>query len=649
MTEQVLQDEKELIDEDEESIVQLWERRFKEAEHFRKPIDQRNLRMYKLYRAYRDWTENYAYNVNLMPPIGYEIIETVKPRLAAAKLKTRILPTKKEDVDSPSLDRWDNLIHYYLDVMDFSNKKVEWVDGQLKYGNGIAQFTWDTIKECPDMEICDNWLLYIDPQAGPRMKGGRWLIKRSWKEKEILLSEEKKRAEEDRIYKEAVLRDLENEAIGDDPRRDRREIMTKKMGRINDAVKRDKANESDDARGEHPEYKAIEIWECYDFVKQEIVTIGNRARVIRQSPNDYAKMNKERNPGNTFVDLPNIIVPWEFYAIPLLEPVETSIYEIADSRNQAMDNIVLNLDPITKIRKGKGYKANDFKKHPGAMWFVERADDIVTERPVDISASWIEKDEILRREIQTSLAMSEYTQGMPQSAQEPMGKVELLLMQTNIRFSTMVRQMENSFEEMVNILVEMSQEFLPEKKAYRIVGQDFDFEEFTEEDKNVYIDARVDIIPKKEKSPEQESQDVMELYKLFVLDDQPGEDPQEIMQWKRKKAELQKLILERLGYEDYEDILVPEPTMPQPQQQQPQGMEEMMGGMGPMPEPIPEMPPEGMMDMEIPQTMQSIPEKEPIMPLEGVQSGMAPGASTGLTEPSPGFIKSLLNRVLRRQ
>lgn len=644
MPKTLLQDEKELIDEDEESTLQLWLKRFKEAENFRKPIDERNLRMYKLYRGYRDWLSNYAYNVNLMPPIGYEVIETIKPRLSAAKIKTRILPTKKEDIKNPSLQRWDNLIHYQLDVMDFDSKKVEWIDSQLKYGNGTAQFYWEG--EDPAMDVCDNWLLYVDPQAGARMKGARWLIKRSWKEKEILQDEEKDREEEYKLYNSTKLATLDNAPVKDDPRRDRREIMGKKMSQINDAVERDDASDAGagDSFREHSEYKAIELLECWDFIKQEVVTIGNKERVIRQDPNDYAEINKQRNPGNLFIDLACTVVPWEYYAIPILEPVETTIYEIADSRNQAMDNIVLNLDPITKIRKGQGYKKEDFQKGPGAMWFVKNADDIVTERPMDIGTSWIEKDEILRREIQTTLAMSEYTQGMPKSAEEPMGKVELLLMQTNIRFSNLVRQMENSFTDMVNVMIEMSQQFLSEKKAFRIVGEDFEFDEFTEEDKQVYIDARVDIIPKKEKSADQESRDAMELYKLFVLEDPPNpEDPVSMFSWEKKKAELQKMILEKMGYEEYEDVLVtePKPQLPQPMEPQP-GMEEEVPPEGQI------MPPDGMMEPSIPVALQTIPEKEPIISPEGIGGIMEPGASTGLTEPSPGFIKKLLNRVLKK-
>jgi hypothetical protein len=631
----ILQDEKDLMQLDKESqaLVEVWKRRFKQAEDFRRPYDSRNLRMYKIYRAYRGWNSNYAYNTNLMPPTGFEIIETVKPRLAAAKINTRILPTKKEDINSPSLNKWDNLIHYYFDVMNFQDKKMEWIDAQLKFGNGVAQFWWEG--EEPAMEVCDNWLLYIDPQAKGRLKNARWIMKRSWKEKEIIQADEKERGE-DKIYNEKLV-ELENMAVNDDPRQERNRIANLKMGQIDDATRRDNSQDtgSGEAKIEDSYYKGIELWECYDFVKQELVTIGNREAVIRQDENPYKEINQDRNRGNTFVDLPCISMPWEYYGMSLLEPVETTIYEIADGRNQAMDNIVLNLDPIRKVRKSKGYKDEDFKSGPGAIWWLDRADDVVTERPPEMSRSWIDKDEILRREIQTSLALSEYTQGMPKSAQEPMGKVELLLMQTNIRFSMLVRQMENAFTDMIGILIEMSQKFLTEEKAFKIVGKDFDFDEFTTKDKEVNVDARVEVVPKKEKSPEQEAMEVKEMYKMFVLDQTPPPDasPEKKFKWEKKKAEMERPILEKTGYEEYEDLLVDEPTMETP----PPQME------GVMPEgemPVVANEGEGLMDPSISPLVQQ-PEKIELLPQEEVAM---PQATTSMTEPSQGLIARLLQR-----
>src|SRR3990167_10736237 len=84
-------------------LLTKWKARFKRAKEFREPYQAKWLRMYMLYRAYQN-KQNYAYSTRLMPPIAFEIVQTVVSRLATAKRKTRILPREKNDAESESLD-----------------------------------------------------------------------------------------------------------------------------------------------------------------------------------------------------------------------------------------------------------------------------------------------------------------------------------------------------------------------------------------------------------------------------------------------------------------------------------------------------------------------------------------------------------------
>ena len=94
--------------------------------------------------------------------------------------------------------------------------------------------------------------------------------------------------------------------------------------------------------------KTIEIWGCWDHIEGKLQAVFNRNILVRNDDNPYAKVNN----GQVFIDLPDITLNWEYYAMGHLEPVETTIHEIADSRNQAMDDIVFSLDPIRKVEKG---------------------------------------------------------------------------------------------------------------------------------------------------------------------------------------------------------------------------------------------------------------------------------------------------------
>lgn len=600
------------FEEREQKLVALWTKRFDQSENFRRPYIDKNLRMYKLYRAYRD-AFNYAYQTNLMPPTGFEIVETVKPRLASAQIKVNFFPKKKEHMNSPNIDKWDDLVEYTFQEMGFDDKKIQWINAQLMFGNGTVQMFWND--KFADIEVVDNWLFYPDPRSQNRLKNSRWEIKQSFKSKAVIEKEEKSRkenplytyknsdGEEISLIKTKKWKDDINDEqpTGDDPRRERYQLNTLKMGQIDDA--RQKKSDIQTSRGSQgtdkdSQERTIEIWECWDHVEDKLQVIMNRTHLVRDEENPYQKVNE----GKVFIDMPNIMLNWEYYAMSILEPVETTIKEIADSRNQAMDDIVFSLDPIRKVKKDKGYKSEDLRHSPGATWYLNNADDVVIERGPGIASSWIEKDNILRREIQTSLALSEYTQGIPQSGQEPNSKVETLLLQTNIRFSLIFRQMEIAYTELVNSIIEMNQEFLEEDLAMRILGKNFRFEEFKMEDKEVKVDAMVSIEPKREKTPEQESNELLEMYKMFVVEQRPEQSGPELEQWKKKKYVLERLLVRKLGYEEFEDVLVPEPqkeeeldiappTEERPRPPMPPTTGGMVGGdPTALPEPIPLMP-----------------------------------------------------------
>lgn len=692
------QAEKTSFETHEEEVVSKWQKRFTRAENFRRPYIDRNMRMYRLYRAYREAT-NYAYGTSLMPPTGFEIVETVKPRLASAEIKVNIYPTKQEDVGKKgNIERWDDLIEYDLQQIEFDDKKIQWINAMLTYGNGTAQLMWEGDENGdPFLEIVDGFLFYPDPKATNRLKDSDWEIKQAFKSKDQIESAEKKREEaakksaaeaaelersdeddestedteddvdpegaDERVEEKKPKYDLDaflyttterNDETGEDevvpmiyskawkemagsstvedPRRQRYELNTKKMGQINDGRAVGQANDADSGSATQDKYeeeKMIEIWECFDHLTGKLVAIFNRQKLVRDEENPY----KEVLDGHVFIDLPDISLNWEYYAMGHLEPVETTIHEIADSRNQAMDDVVFSLDPIRKVRKGAGYKDTDFKHSPGAIWYVQKADDIVFEKLPEVSRAWIEKDNILRREIESSLAMSEYVRGVPKSGSEPMGKVELLLMQTNIRFSLLVRQMEIAYTDLVNGLIQINKVMLGEQKSFRILGKNFRFGDFKSEDKNIEVDARVDITPKKEKSTEQESREVLEMYKLLVVDDKPDpKDTAEVAIWKKKKGALQRLIVEKLGYEEYADILAPK-IQETAKTEEPEKTEATAS--------IPSGPAEGLADNPVPQQLrQEVLGPEEMLPEEvGV-----PGAETSLTATNPNLIKRLMAR-----
>lgn len=619
----------EMTEDQQKDIVAAWVKKFKRSEDHRRPFLANWLRFYKLYRALREKT-NYAYNTSLMPAIAFEIIETVKPRLAAANINTHIIPREEDDVDSPSLMAWEDLVEYDLDVAQFKSKKIDLISAVLEFGFAVAMVSWKAGKDGedgdPDLTIWDLWLTYWDPEATDLAVDSKYEIFQIFKTKEAIMRDEKKRKE--KLYNEANLKKISNKTV-EDPRKERYEVNTKRMGMIT-AANKVQPDDAGDRGGDKIQDTKLELWQILDHEYDKLIVIGNRQELLRYEETPYLKINNGRN----CLNMVDHKVPWELIGIGHIEPVESTIYEIADSRNQAMDDITMYLDPIVKVKKGSGIKKDDIIFGPGEVWMLANTNDVTIERGTDVSRVWIEKDNILKKDIQTSLAISEYAMGMPNSTTEPGNKVELLLLQTNIRFSLLLQQFEIFMTKIVNMFIQMNQEFLTQDKAMRLLGEGFkpQFKKFKEADKQVMVDAIVEIEPKLDQTPQQERVDVMALYKVFVADDRPDGtgDPQEVEMWKKRKRVFQKAILNKFGMKQFADAILGPEQVAQPAQ----------------PEPIPEAPPEpaGSPPEEVtpqPEPMPAIPEK---IPLIGAEQGNQPAPEPiPVPQNSGGMMSNFLN------
>lgn len=615
-----------MTEEEQQSIVTAWVKKFNRSDENRRPYLANCLRWYKLYRALREKT-NYAYDTSLMPPIAFEIVETVKPRLAAANINTHIFPRMEDDIDSPSLKAWGDLVKYDLDITDFKNKKIDLISAVLEFGFVVAMVAWkagcDGEDGDPDLIIWDLWLTYWDPETTDLSVDSKYEIFRAFKTKESILREEKKR--KIKLYNTENLKKLNNKTI-DDPRKERYEINTKRMGMITAANKVQPADAGDNT-GEKIQDQKLDLYQIFDHEYGKLIVIGNGEQLLRYEDTPYARVNK----GRICLNMVDHKVPWELVGIGHIEPVESTIYEIADSRNQAMDDITMFLDPIIKIKKGSGVTKDDIIFGPGEVWELRNTNDVTIERNSEISRVWVEKDNILHKDIQTALAISEYAMGLPQSTQEPGNKVELLLLQTNIRFSLLLQQFESFMTKLVNILIEMNQEFLTQEKAFRLLGDKFEaqFKKFAARDKDVKVDAIVEIKPKPSQTPQQEKAELLGMYKLFVTDERPdGNNPQEVISWKKKKRVFQKMILEKTDYNQYADEILG-----------PNIEEESVRQQDPIPNP--EENPITLANKEVPGQIE-IPEKIPIISNE---SANRPGQEP-ISVPAPQNKGGVMNKFL---
>lgn len=545
---------------EESELIEKWKKRFKRAKEFREPYQAKWLRLYQLYRAYQHKI-NYAYNTRLMPPIAFEIVKTVVSRLASAKRKTRILPREKADLNSPALDSWDNLVNYDFDIIELAKKLPNWIECSTLYGNGIVKLAWKvltttdkdgnttTIYDDPTMTLIDLWDLLPAPETTDLQEDCPWLIHRIVKKKAKIEKEEKARGE-NKIYKN--LEYVEDKVV-EDWKKERYEINAKKMSQMGEGEKENASGESKILPEKMEGEKQVEIWECWDWEEDKLVVIMNQEVLTRDDENPYLAVNG----GRIFVDLPDMPLLWEFWATGHIEPVETTILEIADLRNQRMDDIVLMLDPVVKIRKDSGITKNDIVFAPGAVWELRKMEDAVIERPPEISLMGVNEDKLMRDEISRTLALGEYMQGMPQSAQEPLGKVAMLLGQSNLRLSMNAQNIGIALTQVANILIEMNREFIDKDKLYRVVGEEVDFKEFKKKDKEVKVDAIVEVDPVIPPDQTARINQILMLYDKLIAQDKPNpNDEKEVKVWHKRKRTLQEMLLEELDLDSYIDLLL---------------------------------------------------------------------------------------------
>ena len=587
---------------EEEKLLTKWKARFKRAKEFRDPYQAKWLRMYQLYRAYQ-YKQNYAYNTRLMPPIAFEIVKTVVSRLATAKRKTTIIPRHQEDVQSPSIQSWDNLVNYDFDVIELVKKLPNWIESSVLYGNGIVKLAWKilskngkTVFDDPTMGLVDLWELLPAPETVDDLQDGcPWLIHRIVKSKEKIEKEEKSRGE-NKIY--SNLEFCEPKEV-EDWKQERYEINSKKMSQVDGDAKNTNSDEKIlPAKSERE--KQLELWECWDYEEDKLIVICNGEVVIRNDDNPYLAVNN----GHIFVDLPDMALLWEFWATGHIEPVETTIHEIADLRNQRMDDVVLMLDPVVKIRKDSGITKNDIIFSPGATWELRKMDDVVIERPPEISLMGVNEDNLLRGEISRTLALGEYMQGQPQSPDEPLGKVAVLLGQSNLRLSMNAQNIAVALTAVANILIQLNQEFISEDKLYRLVGKSVDFKEFKRGDKKVVVDAIVEVEPVVPPDKTTRLNQVLLMYDRFIAQDKPDPNsPEEVKRWLKRKRELQKMILEELDKEEYIEVLLG----PEAEAQELPKSEPVESPVGAGTEPNQQLQPQGTGQNKIQQLMGKIP------------------------------------------
>jgi hypothetical protein len=329
------------------------------------------------------------------------------------------------------------------------------------------------------------------------------------------------------------------------------------------------------------------IWECWDFENdpQTLQVIMNENVLTRDDENPYGFLKS--TGGRNLVQLKDHAVAHHLPGIGHIEPVEETILEVADFRNLRAEVAVYSVNPFIKIRKDAGITRDDVKFAPMNILELRKMDDVMFERPPEMNFSLKDIELQARNEIEETLAMSEYMSGQPQSKSEPLGKVHVLLGQSNQRLTIGTENIASFYSDMINVMIEMNQEFLSEEVYFRITGKDGSkqFQKFDLADKEVQVDSSVEIEPIIPPDKAARISALTFLLAEMVEKDQPDPmDPESLIRHQIRKRTLFEMVLEELDKGQYvEAFLGPEPEA------QPQGAG-MVGDPSQIPPKIPLLP-----------------------------------------------------------
>jgi len=502
------------------------------SETFNRPYFNMFQEFYKLYRSYLE-AGSLPWRSNLFIPKTFEIVETVAPRVAMAQRTFKALPVEGMDVNNARA--YTDLLKLQFERTDMEDIIEELVKESLIYGTAVCKVSW--LDKLPNPEVVDIFDFFPDPKARTD-KEMKYAIHRLERDIEDLESNQN-------YNKEAIKRLKESGGAKNNQERQQREAI---LGVTSNSV--------DSTR---KRYEILEYWGNFNG-ENYIIVVAGRQEVLRCDKNPYENWNP-------FVVVRDTIVPHEFYGIGEIEPIQSLQNELNDIRNQRLDNVKLNVNSMWKIVAGGVQFEDELVSRPGGTIHLTRPDGLLANDRQVVPSEAFTEESIIKSDMERADGANSPLSGALVS---PMGgntggainrtatAWQGAINQADKRFSAKVNQLKRGLIKIGRKFLELSQQFMTQPMAVRILGKDGEFLFDSQgnlpyvepEDIKNEFDLTVDIEYLDEF--QQMQQDISLLQTMVNV---PGFNT----------AKLAADIIEKSGKKNVEDYLLP-PTPPQPEQ-----------------------------------------------------------------------------------
>lgn len=483
-----IQKQKETIQQYEQRVVELVNKDFKNARDYVKKFKQKTWD--DCWSAYNNIRTKRGYDgvADDFIPETFTIVESVKANIAGGKPKFNFLPVREEQNQETAVI--NELVDFYWDQNNMTEKVQDWVQDMLVYGNGIMMVSWEG-----DMPHITNIPLrdfFVDPTAThmnrpgtpgyPKYAGYRFLT---------------------------TVEELKNRKIVD-PETGEMKLLYQNLDDINELNEDDPTDKTvkEKLLGSTLPDKKGQVEVIVYYSRKKKIVIANRETLIYEGENPYKREKKTKTvermldgqPMKSEVEFPEIkgFLPFAilrnyvdtslFYAKGDVEVVLPRQERLNDISSQKTDNLTYVMNNMWQIDPQYKHLAEQIESFPGAVFpLPQGALTAIEKQSIGVDAD----NEMYRikEEMRRATAADEVVQGVSQDkGRITATEIQAQMNQASQRFSTKLTNLEDEgYAQLGRIIFKMVQIFVDQPMAVRIMGEkglqwrDFDPEEYSGE------------------------------------------------------------------------------------------------------------------------------------------------------------------------
>jgi len=420
-------------------------------------------------------------------PETFTIVESIKANIAGGKPKFNFIPIREEQ--NQETEVINDLVDFYWDQNNMTEKVQDWVQDMLVYGNGIMMVSWEG--DMPHMTNIPLRDFFVDPTAThmnrpgtpgyPKYAGYRFLT---------------------------TVEELKNRKIVDPETGDMKLLYNNldDIGELNEDDPTDKTVKEKLLGSTLPDKKGqIEVIVYYTRKKK--IVIANRETLIYDGENPYKREKKTKKvtrivdmaPMTTDVEFPEIkgFLPFAilrnyvdtslFYAKGDVEVILPRQERLNDISSQKTDNLTYVMNNMWQIDPQYKHLAEQIESFPGAVFPLPQGALTAIEKQ-SIGADADNEMFRIKEEMRRATAADEVIQGVSQDkGRVTATEIQAQMNQASQRFSTKLTNLEDEgYAQLGRIIFKMVQIFVDQTMAVKVIGaddgmkwRDFDPEEYS--------------------------------------------------------------------------------------------------------------------------------------------------------------------------